>query len=144
MEALKDKRHVNLIVVHCSDSPDDRDVRAADIDRWHKERGFVRIGYHFVICKDGIIETGRGVNSVGAHCLGHNLFSIGICWTGRKDCNARQRHSLIKTIADMLTKYNLKSNAVKGHCEIDKHKTCPNLDMDDLRADVERYLKGKL
>ena len=71
-------RNINLIIVHCSATPEGRDVSVADIDRWHRERGFDGIGYHYVVYIDGSVHEGRPLNKVGAHCKGHNAHSIGI------------------------------------------------------------------
>ena len=84
---------VEKIVVHCSDS-DFGD--AAEIDRWHKERKWSGIGYHkvilnghresvrpYVAADDGVVEDGRPLDTMGAHVLGHNSDSIGICLIGR-------------------------------------------------------------
>lgn len=73
---------VKFIIVHCSATPRGRDVSAADIRRWHIKRGFRDIGYHFVIRLDGTIEPGRDIGQFGAHCLGKNNCSIGICYVG--------------------------------------------------------------
>ena len=75
-------RLINEIIVHCSDTECDKDFKAADIDRWHKARGFKCIGYHFVVDLDGTIERGRRLYEVGAHCEGRNKNSIGICYIG--------------------------------------------------------------
>lgn len=75
-------RKIEQIVVHCSATEAGRDFRAADLDRWHRERGFAEIGYHFVIGLDGKVETGRRVEIPGAHVSGHNAYSIGICLIG--------------------------------------------------------------
>ena len=37
---------IDAIVIHCSATREGQDVRAADIDKWHKERGFACIGYN--------------------------------------------------------------------------------------------------
>jgi len=55
---------------------------AETIHRWHLSNGWAGIGYHFVVRKDGTIEQGRQIDSVGAHCTGHNGDSIGICFEG--------------------------------------------------------------
>lgn len=137
-------RPIDKIIVHCSDSPDDRtSVNAKEIDRWHRERGFRMIGYHYVITKDGHVETGRNPNIIGAHCRGHNLHSIGICWVGRHDCNREQYGRLLALISELLATYKLPASAVFGHKEFESGKTCPNLDMDALRRDVELFQKGK-
>lgn len=75
-------RKIDTIVIHYSATPPDRDITAADIDRWHRERGWAGIGYHFVIRLDGTIERGRPIGDVGAHVKGHNARSIGICYIG--------------------------------------------------------------
>lgn len=102
------KRAIDLIVVHCSATPNGQPLRRGVrgqpgyqscvqiIDAWHAERGFARnvaavadfnptlgsIGYHFVIDIDGAVFTGRGVDEVGAHVAGHNQHSLGICMVG--------------------------------------------------------------
>lgn len=101
-------RHINLIVVHCSATPDGDGLHrgprgalssktaASVIDAWHAERGFARrhpnaahwnpelkhIGYHFVISCDGSFQTGRSEEEPGAHAQGYNANSLGICLTG--------------------------------------------------------------
>lgn len=51
-------------------------------NRWHRERGFDSIGYHYIIYLDGSIRFGRPVEQAGAHCKGHNANSIGVCYVG--------------------------------------------------------------
>jgi len=75
MERTKTKR----IIIHHTLSGD---VSASTIDLWHKEKGYSEIGYHFVIRKDGTIEQGRNLGSVGSHSKGKNSDSIGIVLTG--------------------------------------------------------------
>lgn len=75
-------RKIKEIIIHCSATREGRDYTVADIDRWHRERGFFCIGYHFVIYRDGSIHVGRSVEEVGAHCKGHNTVSIGVCYIG--------------------------------------------------------------
>ena len=70
-------RHIKRIIIHCSDTPEGRDDTAADIDRWHRAKGWDGIGYHYVVRLDGTIETGRPLERPGAHCAGYNQSSIG-------------------------------------------------------------------
>lgn len=62
------------------------DIGVEYIDRWHREQGYFKVGYHFVIKRDGTVEPGRKINSVGAHVLvrgqAYNQRSIGICLVG--------------------------------------------------------------
>ena len=75
-------RKINLIVVHCTATPEGRDVTVADIDRMHRARGWKKIGYHYVVYRDGSVHEGRPVNEVGAHAYGRNANSIGVVYVG--------------------------------------------------------------
>lgn len=75
-------RRIDEIIIHCSDSPEGRNDKAEDIRKWHKQRGFSDIGYHYVIDLGGTVEKGRPIEQAGAHCTGHNRNSIGICYIG--------------------------------------------------------------
>ena len=83
-------RSINEIIVHCADTPEGRDNTVADITRWHKDRGFRTIGYHYVIYRDGSIHNGRPIEEIGAHCVGHNAHSIGICYIGGKSADGKK------------------------------------------------------
>lgn len=129
-------REINEIIVHCSATPEGREVTAKDIDRWHTERGFRGIGYHYVIKLDGTIENGRPENEVGAHCLGHNKNSIGVCYVGGCDKDMKpkdtrtqqQRVSLILLLANLKKKYP--NATVRGHNEF-VNKACPSFSVQD-------------
>ena len=75
-------RKINEIIVHCAATPEGKNFKAADIDRWHRERKMKCIGYHYVVDLDGTVEPGRPESEIGAHCLGHNQYSIGVCYVG--------------------------------------------------------------
>jgi N-acetyl-anhydromuramyl-L-alanine amidase AmpD len=106
------KRTIDTIVIHCSATPNGRPNTAADINVWHKERGFKRssqyvrafspnlpnIGYHAVIERDGNIVYGRHLEEIGAHVVGHNAKSIGICMVGTDQYSSHQWDSLQKVI----------------------------------------------
>ena len=82
-------RRITDIVLHCSATRKGQRVTVADIDRWHRERGFKKIGYHYVVYADGSIHDGRPIAEIGAHVAGHNATSIGICYIGGLDENGR-------------------------------------------------------
>ena len=122
-------RFVDKFIVHCSATPDGRDVTAAEIDQWHKARGFSGIGYHFVIRLDGSIEFGRPVETMGAHVMGQNSHSIGVCMIGNVDFNTAQFVSLEKLYHFVKLMYpNIK---VYGHRDFTDLKTCPNFEVRD-------------
>jgi N-acetylmuramoyl-L-alanine amidase len=140
------KFRTERVVLHCSDTPDyvpgHRDFDrwgASDIEEWHKQRGFNKIGYHFVIRRTGAIEIGRSLTEEGAHCRasGGNVNSVGICLIGRKFFLPEQMDSLEDLFWKFYTKSefdNIKPAEWFGHCEFDESKpNCPGIDMDGLR-----------
>lgn len=126
-------RKIDMLVVHCADTPDDRDVTAADIDRWHKEKGWSGIGYHYVIRRNGMIEKGRKDDIAGAHVAGHNSRSIGICLVGKDTYTYPQWLSLQALMRRLKFSYEVADKEIVGHYELDPHKTCPNIDGDEIR-----------
>lgn len=80
---------IDAIIIHCSATPEGKDVRAKDIDKMHKDKGWKMIGYNYVIDLDGTVEVGRPLTMDGAHCntagfsgKSYNKHSIGICYVG--------------------------------------------------------------
>ncbi|MBO5749348.1 MAG: N-acetylmuramoyl-L-alanine amidase, partial [Bacteroidaceae bacterium] len=73
-------RRIDKIIVHCTATPEGREVSVKEIDRWHRERGFKCIGYHYVIGLDGKVSEGRPIEEIGAHCTGQNSHSVGVCY----------------------------------------------------------------
>lgn len=131
-------RKITRIVVHCTDSPDSLDVDAKTIDRWHKERGWTGIGYHWVVRRTGQVEMGRPESEVGSHVFGHNRDTIGVVWSGRSKPEPAQYEALIAKIVDCNVRFGLTADDVFGHCELANGKTCPNLHMAKVRADVRQ------
>ena len=128
-------RKINEIIIHCAATPEGKDFTVQDIDRWHRQRGFAEIGYHFVIYRDGSVHTGRELAKVGAHCTGHNANSIGICYIGGcaadgktpKDTRTpQQREALRGLVADLQKQYP--GASVHGHREF-ANKACPCFDV---------------
>ena len=122
---------INSIVVHCSDTPKGKPFTAKDIDLWHKERGWEKIGYHFVVLLDGKIEEGREITEVGSHAEGFNQNSIGVCYIGgAKGEDTRtdaQKTALVNLIRGLKSKYqNIKT--ILGHRDTGSPKACPSFD----------------
>ena len=130
-------KDIDAIVIHCSATREGQDVRAADIDKWHKERGFACIGYNYVIDLDGTVELGRTLTRDGAHCntagtsgKSYNKHSIGICYVGGLDKYGRakdtrtaaQKRALAALVYRLLAEYPITD--VLGHRDAspDKNK----------------------
>ncbi len=128
-------RKINEIIVHCSATPEGHDVTVADIDRWHKARGWRCVGYHYIIYRDGSVHTGRPVEQIGAHCTGHNSSSIGICYIGglaadNKTPKDTRTPAQIKALRDLVEELRAKypGATVHGHREF-APKACPCFDV---------------
>ena len=126
-------RKITKIIVHCADTPEGRDDKAADIRRWHKARGFNDIGYHYVVDLDGTIEPGRDVTIAGAHANGHNADSIGVCYIGGADTDMTPKDTRTKeqkTALRILLKYLVQKYPgakIYGHRDF-ANKSCPSFD----------------
>ena len=73
---------VKYLIVHCSATREDRDYTVEQLRRDHLARGFIDIGYHYYIRKDGTVTRHRRLTEVGAHCRPYNRCSIGVCYEG--------------------------------------------------------------
>lgn len=126
-------RTINLIVVHCTATFPDQRVTVEDITRWHKQRGFKTIGYHFVIAQDGTVHEGRPIEDIGAHCKDHNAHSLGVCYVGGlaadgKPADTRtpeQRESMLQLLTEL--KERFPDAAIHGHRDF-ANKACPCFD----------------
>lgn len=130
------RKETHFIVVHCSATRPNMDIGAADIDRWHKEKGWKGIGYHDVIRRNGSLEFGREENEVGAHAKGYNSMSVGICLVGglsqdtwKPENNFTKEQ--FKTLARCLKFYKtlFPHAQIVGHNELDSGKACPCFDV---------------
>jgi N-acetyl-anhydromuramyl-L-alanine amidase AmpD len=125
-------RSITLIVIHCSAVGPDQQSSAAQIDTWHRQRGFhLGIGYHYVIRRNGEIEPGRPEYMVGAHCKNHNKYSIGVCYEGGIDARGQpadtrtleQKASMRKLLTDLHSRYP--RAVIVGHHDLNPQKACP-------------------
>lgn len=130
-------RKISEIIVHCSGTAEGQDFHIEDIDRWHRQKGWCGVGYHYVVCLDGTVEGGRPEAAIGAHCYGHNMRSIGVCYVGGVDKDGKpkdtrtdaQRAALRSLVQDLLHRYP--GATVHGHCEF-ASKACPSFDVLEL------------
>lgn len=83
------RRFTDLLVIHCAATKPNQDIGAAEIDEWHRAKGWAGIGYALVIRRDGTIEFGRHFDEQGAHVAGYNDRSVGICLVGGLDANGK-------------------------------------------------------
>lgn len=128
------KRKITEIIVHCTATQEGKNFTVSDITRWHKQRGFSTIGYHYVIYLDGTRHLGRNVNISGAHCENHNSHSIGVCYVGGlasdgktpKDTRTQaQKTALLALLRELRRIYPMAR--IYGHRDF-ANKACPSFD----------------
>lgn len=141
---------VDSIVIHCTATAEGKDYTVADIDRWHREKGYKKIGYHYVIYRDGTVAQGRNVTEQGAHCnskgtsgKSYNTHSIGICYVGGLDKTGKlakdtrtpeQKVAMRELVAVLCQKFPITD--ILGHRD-----TSPDLDGDGVVEPCE-WLKS--
>ena len=124
---------VSYLIIHCSATREDRDYTPEQLKHDHLQRGFIDVGYHYYIRKDGSVTQHRRLNEVGAHCRPFNRCSIGICYEGGLDASGKpkdtrtlkQRASLIGLLRDLHRQFP--KALICGHCEMPgaTPKACP-------------------
>ena len=135
------REETDLIIIHCSNTPPTMDIGKKELNKWYRQRGYSDSGFHFVIRRDGTIETGRNPQSVGAHAVGHNFTSIGICLIGgvnksdvpENNFTPEQWDSLVKLLKGLKTKYP--EAKIIGHNEV-AQKSCPSFDVQKWKTTV--------
>ena len=104
-------------------------------------------GYNYIIRRNGLLENGRDLDkdgdtedNAGAHTLGHNANSLGICLIGGMGDNGKpdsnftlyQLETLSMLCADLDIRY---PNIVfKGHRDY-SDKECPCFDVNSILGD---------
>ena len=127
VEGYLSPERIEMLVVHCSDTPDDDPIGAREIQAMHLGFGWDGIGYHQVIRRDGTREAGRPEYWQGAHVKGVNDRSLSVCLIGRNEFTDAQMNSLASLLFDWTTRYP--GARVLGHRDAtETHKTCPNFD----------------
>ena len=150
------RRWKNIIIHHSASGWGN----ALFINQWHKKRGWLGIGYHFVILNGytnsddlksqrrfdeliGSVECGRTLDGdkwlegdeIRAHALGMNKDSIGICLIHNTVTNhPTMIHSLLNLKSGLMRRYEIPASNIFGHYEVDDKKPlCPGYDIEIIR-----------
>ena len=131
-------RAINEIIIHCSATRPtwmaghSMAAKVQEIARWHTDRGWKAIGYHWLIDRNGEVAAGRPEHIVGAHVKGRNAHSIGVCLLGGHGADAydefydhftvEQKDALLNLIDEMENRWDI--SKISGHNEYSA-KGCP-------------------
>jgi N-acetyl-anhydromuramyl-L-alanine amidase AmpD len=137
--------HIQFLILHCSNSLPSQDLSAEDLARQHRSQGCLSIKYHFVIRRDGSVETGRALNQIGLHAnKQYNAKSIGICLVGGKGKDGKpeanyteaQYEALVRVITQLEDTFP--QAKVVGWNELSQspNETCPNFDVQEWLAQL--------
>lgn len=149
-------RKIDHIIVHCSATKADQDFSAIDIDAWHRAKGWFGNGYHYVIKRDGTIESSasgarcRPLEKAGAHVgdcgTGWNGRSVGICMIGGVDDDMKSEDNFTREQYESLIITLRYLSRVLPDCKIMGHrdliaqtnaspKACPSFEVAELLQD---------
>ena len=132
-------RKIDELIIHCTATraewmgDNSTAAKVKEVTKWHLERKFSTVGYHYLIDRDGTVAEGRPVEKTGAHAKGHNAHSIGISLFGghggdqddkfEDNFTPEQDRALRRLIAQLRMEYPA-IKTVRGHNEVSP-KMCP-------------------
>lgn len=137
-------KSIKYLVIHCTATPEGREVSSADIRRWHTApppsgRGWKQVGYTDLFHLDGSVERlvknnedaqvdswemtngAAGYNSVSRH-----IVYVGGCDKAMKPKDTRtvaQREALKRYVQDFHSRFP--QIRIVGHNELNSGKKCP-------------------
>ena len=123
-----------MIVLHCSGVKPDVNQDISILDSYHSKKGWKGIGYHEYVRRDGTVQHGRPVEVAGAHVVGHNKHSIGICYEGGLDADGVKADTRtpeqIRALRQLVEKYHAQfpDAVIVGHHNLNPLKDCPCFD----------------
>ena len=146
---------MQYLVIHCTATPEGREVSADEIRRWHTApvsqggRGWKQVGYTDMIHLDGCVE--RLVNNnedaqvdaweVTNGAAGYNGISRHIVYVGGFDKAGKPKDTRTEAQREALKRYVEDFHArfpqvkIVGHHELNPGKACPSFD-------VEKWLRS--
>lgn len=131
---FKPRPSTDAIFVHCSATKPHMNWGVREVRQSHKERGFLDVGYHYIIKRDGAVEAGRDEKAIGSHAKGYNETSIGVCLIGgvndkmqpEANFTPAQMNSLRSLLTTLLTTYE--GSVLRAHHDVSA-KACPSFDL---------------
>lgn len=140
---------MQYLVIHCTATPEGREVSAAEIRRWHTApvsqggRGWKQVGYTDIVHLDGRVERLVDNNEdaqvdaweVTNGAAGYNSVSRHIVYVGGCDKAGRPKDTRTEAQREALKRYVEDFHArfpqvkIVGHHELNPGKACPSFDV---------------
>lgn len=140
-----------IVIHHSAVSRDKNPDQFIANNNYHKSKGFplsslgYYLGYNYEISSTGIVRQARKEGEIGAHTVGLNDMSIGICMDGEFDTEIpteQQTEAMSKLLKEILTRHP--KAKITYHRNWAK-KTCPGLLIkDDWAINLINQKKMKL
>ena len=138
---------LKYLVIHCTATPEGREVSAADIRRWHTSpapagRGWKQVGYTDLFHLDGRVERLVANNEdanvdpweITNGAAGYNSVSRHVVYAGGCDAGMKPKDTRTAAQKEALRKYVLDFHArhpavkIVGHNQL-AAKACPSFDV---------------
>ena len=140
---------MQYLVIHCTATPEGREVSAAEIRRWHTApvsqggRGWKQVGYTDMVHLDGRVERLADNNEdanvdpweVTNGAAGYNSVSRHIVYVGGCDNHLAPKDTRTEAQREALKRYVEDFHArfpqvkIVGHHELNPGKACPSFDV---------------
>ena len=139
---------MKYLVIHCTATPEGREVSVAEIRRWHTApppvaRGWKQVGYTDLVHLDGRIERLADNNEdanvdpweVTNGAAGYNSVSRHIVYVGGCDNHLAPKDTRTEAQREVLKRYVEDFHArfpqvrIVGHHELNPGKACPSFDV---------------
>ncbi|MCF0235607.1 MAG: N-acetylmuramoyl-L-alanine amidase [Bacteroidaceae bacterium] len=146
---------LKYLVIHCTATPEGREVSAADIRRWHTSppptgRGWRQVGYTDLIHLDGRIErlvhNNEDANvdpwEMTNGAAGYNAVSRHIVYVGGTDARGRAKDTRTPAQREALARYlrtfhqQHPTVRIIGHRDLNKGKACPSFEVAKFLTEI--------
>lgn len=131
------RKDTKYIIIHSSQTPPSKNLDVTDMNKLHRQKGFLNVVHHLLIKRDGSVETGRELEEVGAHTEGYNDISVSVCLIGgtltdselepRLNYTSKQWQELKESV--MWLRHTYPQSTILGFNEIEPTQLSPYFDV---------------
>jgi len=100
---IKKRDNTRHIVIVSSKTKPEEDIGVRELDRIHRDKGCVMVGFHYVIRRDGMVETGRELERRGHYRRRYNPDSVYVCLIGSSGNFTKEQDLVLPDIVDELS-----------------------------------------